>query len=229
MHARHHKIAIVLSTFISEKKTFHSKNQTNCVDSLLEQLVSSAIAPCSPSPSIERLIGAGKKQMIRSLIKLNKTLYIGRLSFNTTLNELKESFPEAKRHSLPKDENGQCRGFGFVEVSDDLAEKYTENPPTILESIVEVRESLSTGKRAVEPSRIVYMGNLPDDITQAKIKELSSAIQSIRILRNERGVFGFADFNSIDECTEFIESNSGLKIDGKQVTLDFGREKFNQQ
>ncbi len=169
--------------------------------------------------------------MIRSLIKLNKSLYIGRLSFNTTLNELKESFPEAKHHSLPKDENGQCRGFGFVEISDDLAENYIENPPTILESIVEVKESLSTGGRAVYPSRFLYMGNLPNDLTQAKakIKELSSTIQSIRILKNDRGVFGFADFNSIDECTEFIESNSGLKIDGKLVTLEFGRGKFGKQ
>ncbi|AEA33588.1 RNA recognition motif domain-containing protein [Hippea maritima] len=56
-----------------------------------------------------------------------KTLYVGNLPYSTTEDELKELFGEYGEVSSTKiitdRETGRSRGFGFVEMSDDDAQK----------------------------------------------------------------------------------------------------------
>jgi len=59
-----------------------------------------------------------------------KRLYVGNLSFNSTENEIRnlfENYGEVRSVQLISDrETGRPRGFGFVEIEDDGAERAVE-------------------------------------------------------------------------------------------------------
>jgi cold-inducible RNA-binding protein len=52
---------------------------------------------------------------------MNKRLYVGNLSYNTTETDLTQAFGPygATSATIPTDYDGRSKGFGFVEVSDD--------------------------------------------------------------------------------------------------------------
>lgn len=56
-----------------------------------------------------------------------KTLYVGNLPWNTTETELVTAFeahaPVVSARIITEQETGRCKGFGFVEVSDEDAER----------------------------------------------------------------------------------------------------------
>ena len=56
---------------------------------------------------------------------MTKTLYVGNLPWGTTEEELSETFGEYKVRScriITDRETGRSRGFGFVEIEEDVAE-----------------------------------------------------------------------------------------------------------
>jgi RNA recognition motif-containing protein len=60
-------------------------------------------------------------------MKLSKKLYVGNLSFQTTEDDLKGLFAQAGEvesvRIITDRDTGRSRGFGFVEMGDDNAEK----------------------------------------------------------------------------------------------------------
>jgi RNA recognition motif-containing protein len=55
---------------------------------------------------------------------MNKRLYVGNLSYNTTEADLTSRFAEfgATGATIPTDHDGRSKGFGFVEVAEDQME-----------------------------------------------------------------------------------------------------------
>ena len=52
---------------------------------------------------------------------MSKRLYVGNLSFNTTEDDLTATFAPygATSATIPTDDSGRSKGFGFVDVNDD--------------------------------------------------------------------------------------------------------------
>ena len=55
---------------------------------------------------------------------MSKRLYVGNLPYSVTEEDLNEMFAAwgAASASIPADESGRSRGFGFVDVNDDQAD-----------------------------------------------------------------------------------------------------------
>eukprot|EP00834_Sanchytrium_tribonematis_P003932 NODE_171_length_14381_cov_0.662512.p9 type:complete len:223 gc:universal NODE_171_length_14381_cov_0.662512:9706-9038(-) len=169
----------------------------------------------------------GIKQMFRPLFQ--KAVFVGKLSFNTTINDLQTIFPNATRVNLPKHQDGTCKGFGFAHFEKDSeADHYIENPPTLFGNQVVVDHSSSTGAFTQPPTDTLYIGNLPENVHSANVKDLFPESKNVRLLKNISGVFGFIEFESVEAAKSALDKNADLQIGEKTVRLNFSRQQRKQ-
>eukprot|EP00835_Amoeboradix_gromovi_P004863 NODE_409_length_9212_cov_0.585537.p7 type:complete len:169 gc:universal NODE_409_length_9212_cov_0.585537:4376-3870(-) len=165
--------------------------------------------------------------MIRNLYQ--KALFVGKIPYSAAIEDLKVAFPNALDIHMPRNITGEGvnRGFAFVTLDDSTAEKFLNSPPSVLGQSIVVKEKLSPN-REVQKSNSIYFGNLPSSINEDALREIAPNALSVKVLSNANGVFGFADFENVQDAEQVMNANSNLTLDGKDIRVQFGREKRQQ-
>ena len=175
-------------------------------------------------------------------------LYIGNLSWNASVDDLKAAFGEfnVTEADVVLDRNtGRSRGFGFVTVAsaEDL-ERAVEamNGHEIDGREVRVSKAQSAGERPERPLRMpgerrqmrrepdnrrVYFGNLSWGMDHLDLQDLCSEFGSVEDSRlitdretgRSRG-FGFVTMSSEAEADEVVAQLNGQDVDGRVLRVN---------
>jgi len=165
----------------------------------------------------------------------NVEIFIRNLPYQVSENEVRDAFSACgniSRVSLPM-QNGKSKGFGFVTfASSEGCKKAVEMDQQI--KIGSRQISISFSKMSsnrgpnpsfiCEPSQTLFLGNLPETISEDDIRDLfipASNPSQIRIARRD-GVFkGFAhvDFESIDDAKKALELHPSLP--GRNLKINY--------
>lgn len=175
---------------------------------------------------------------------LNKKLYVGNISYDTTREDLMEFFSEygsVLDVYVPVDrESGLPRGFAFVTMANDNADKAIENASgTSLQGrTIEVKESLPKGTKAParekrEPTDNIkiYIGNMSFDTEEDTLRSLFEEfgelvdlyIPTDRYSGRPRG-FAFVTMHK-DNVASAIEGCDGLEVDGRILRVNEAQPK----
>lgn len=163
-------------------------------------------------------------------------LYVGNLSWNTSEEGLAEAFGNVGTvvsAEIPKNERGQSRGFGFVEMSSDeeaaaAIEKFNE---TELDGRqVRVNEAGQGGGASTQVNEAkLFVGNLPWSLGEQELTEMFSEVGevvSVRVPLNERGQsrgIAFVEMGSEELAKAAIEKFHEQEISGRNITVNVAR------
>ncbi|XP_053293250.1 nucleolin isoform X2 [Pleuronectes platessa] len=180
-----------------------------------------------------------------------KTLIIGNLSEKTTAETLKSAFEGALTARVAVDkETGASKQFGFVEFESK------ENCKAAKEAMLDCEidgskvtvayanpqgakgeQGTKAGGQPAGPSRGVdlktlIIKNLSVETTAETLKSAVKGAVTARVTVNkETGVskrFGFAEFESEENCKAAKEAMQGCEIDGSKVTVAYAKPKGEQ-
>ena len=133
--------------------------------------------------------------------------------------------------------NGRSRGFGFVTFSkSSAAENARKAPPIeicgkqveVLESMVRGDPALESVQRGPDPRRKVFIGGLPQTLTEKELKAVFERFGEVtfseikRDFSNDRSRgFGFIIFANEKAAQAALDENAGvgIMIEGKQVEV----------
>lgn len=84
-------------------------------------------------------------------------------------------------------------------------------------------------------ARKLYVGGLSFSTTEDQIREefaKSGAVQSVTVIRDRdsdrsRG-FGFVEMSSDSEADEAIKALNGTMLDGRQITVNYAKERIDR-
>ncbi|CAA2973664.1 polyadenylate-binding 7 [Olea europaea subsp. europaea] len=226
----------------------------------------------SANAAIEKLDGStvgGKKMYAGKFVKKSDrslpspeakytNLYIKNLDPGVTEEVLKEKFSEyGKIISLiiSKDENGESRGFGFVNF---------ENPDDARHAVEAMHGSRLVGSQVIYVARAqkkaereqmlhyqfdekrkervlkyqtsnVYVKNIGDDITDDQLREYFSqwgTITSAKLMRDDKGMskgFGFVCFSTPEEAIKAVNTFHGSMFHQKPLYVAIAQRKEERQ
>jgi RNA recognition motif-containing protein len=165
-------------------------------------------------------------------------IFVGGLSWETTLKDLKEyfeKFGEIDDATLKVDAGtGRSRGFGFVtfknaEVVDTVLEQETH---TLHKRTIDPKRAKARGGR--EPIKKVFVGGLDPELPEADIRTHFGAFGKIVELdlpfdkvQNKRRQFCFITFES-EEDVDKVVANAKQTLGGKEVDVKKATPKSEQ-
>ncbi|KAK8138363.1 hypothetical protein PG984_001743 [Apiospora sp. TS-2023a] len=192
-----------------------------------------------------------------SAAKPNNAIYISNMTWDAGENHLREAFSkfgDIQDIMISRDQTGRSRGFGFVTFADkDAAEKAVEECNQSFwhgrRIRVEIRRSNNEGAprgdraaagrpmRKTEPTRALYIGNIPYETSDADLNKLFRDLDNVvdvrvAVDRNTGWPRGFAhaDFADVESATKAHELISQMQLGGRTLRVDFSeiREGQNQ-
>ncbi|KAG7442694.1 uncharacterized protein BT62DRAFT_973347 [Guyanagaster necrorhizus] len=186
-------------------------------------------------------------RLVSSVSRLTDTLYIANLPYNMTDDDVRYelgSFGAIKNVKMGVNSNGIPMGYAHVtfesqECAERLFKSHQEEPFVFgtrqarieLSIPSKARETRESGETKSLPTRTLYVGNLPYNMTEDDIRyELSSFGEILRVQMgmNSRGLaLGFAH-------VEFVEVSQAMSVfkaheeqpfvfGGRQTLMDYGK------
>lgn len=182
--------------------------------------------------------------------KNRPSVWIGNLAFDTSREELERFFngkiPDLKilRIHLPLNDRGKNKGFAHMDL--ETSEQ--------AQSVVALSESDLNGRRLLikdardfggrpdkddlvslsknPPSRILFVGNLSFDTTDAQLKvhfQHCGDITKVRMATFQdsgkcKG-FAFVDFATVEAATEALKDKSCRRLAGRPLRMEFGEDR----
>jgi len=172
----------------------------------------------------------------------DRKMFIGGLSWETTVEELKEYFAkygEVKDAVIKLDPYGRSRGFGFILFADS---------PSVEKVLA--AESHSLKNKKIEPKKIVkaaarervrkiFVGGVATDLAEDDIKEYFKTfgeIEDVELpfdkVKNERRAFCFVTFKDSAACDAASEKNKqelgGRTVDVKKAVPQHIHQRYMQ-
>lgn len=98
------------------------------------------------------------------------------------------------------------------------------------ESIKEEAKRISILKRNISKSNLIFVGNLPETITQENLLEIFGKsvivkeIKTVDLVNNKKKIFAYLEFKSIQEAEIAIKLNN-TKFRDKALIVDFAKSK----
>ena len=187
---------------------------------------------------VQLALPSGDPSLAQRTPDANCKIFVGGLTQECTEQHLADYFSafgsvlscEVKRDY----NNGRSRGFGFVTFHSPQAaeDARSSRPPEICGRQVEVLESMMRGdpgldtvQRGPDPRRKIFVGGLPQSITEEGLADLFSRFGDVlhteikRDFTNERSRgFGFVIFSHQLSAEIALETGS-IEVDGKQVDV----------
>ncbi|KAI5796534.1 hypothetical protein EDC01DRAFT_651647 [Geopyxis carbonaria] len=165
-------------------------------------------------------------------------IYVGNFRYDTTEASLRERFEEfgkieGVRLAADPERDGLSRGYGWIEFESitaaaEAVEKMHSAPfegrPL---SVQYVSHKLNT-VRENPPSSVLFIGNLPFNLTDEDLDELFKDVKGcidVRIAVDKRTGqprgFAHADFKDIESCVAAKTQLTGTQIYGRMIRTDF--------
>uniref|UniRef100_X2AZP4 RRM domain-containing protein n=1 Tax=Capitella teleta TaxID=283909 RepID=X2AZP4_CAPTE len=175
----------------------------------------------------------------------DRKLFVGGLSWETTVKDMREyftQFGEVLDCTLKTDpETGRSRGFGFITfTSTESAEKVIsqESPHMLHGRNIDPKKALARGAR--EPIKKVFVGGLDPDVPETDIRDHFSKygkVEEIDLpfdkIKNQRRQFCFITFDSeaaVDRaCQEQRQLLGTKEVDVKKATPKSEQYGYNQR
>ncbi|RAL09807.1 nucleic acid-binding protein, partial [Aspergillus homomorphus CBS 101889] len=164
------------------------------------------------------------------------TIFIGNLFYDVTAEDLKNQFSKfgtVRRVNLIHDQRGISKGFGYVDYdSVEAAQRaIQEMHLRIFEgrrASVQFAQTQMKQQRDSRPSKSLYIGNLPFEMTDSDLNELFSDIVNVIDVRvaidrrtgQPRG-FCHADFVDLESSRNAMEALSRKMPYGKKLRIDY--------
>ncbi|OKL58428.1 hypothetical protein UA08_06115 [Talaromyces atroroseus] len=176
----------------------------------------------------------------RSNIPPSQTIYVGNLFFDITAEDLKarmEAFGVVEHCVIVHDSRGLSKGFGYVTFEDVEAAKRAVadlNQQIYEGRRILVQFSAAAGRPGIppkrRPTRTLYIGNLPFDLTDREINDLFKSVRNIVEVRvavdrqtgQPRG-FAHADFLDVASAQAAAEILASKAPHGRRLKLDYGQ------
>lgn len=167
-------------------------------------------------------------------------VFVRNLVFDAGESHLEEAFSkfgEVTKVAVARDARGLSRGYGFIWYRDE---------ESVLKAVEEtngsfwhgrriqsqVREKKAGGERAYnkEPTRSLYIGNIPYETTDAELNKLFRDLDGVTDIRVAvdrttgwpRG-FAHADFKTIEQATSAVEKLRDVTIAGRSLRVDYAQ------
>jgi RNA recognition motif-containing protein len=171
---------------------------------------------------------------------MTKRIYVGNLPSHTTERDLTNLFEQAGRvlavRIMTDRDTGRSKGFGFVEMGDEEAEKAIMqlhranlNGQPLSVSEARPRPESSAVRGGVPPARL-FVGNLPYTATGAELKEFFSAVGPVssvmlpveRESGKPRG-FAFVEFPDHTHAREAVHRFHAQPFQGRALVVNEAR------
>ncbi|KAK3933989.1 hypothetical protein QBC46DRAFT_300508 [Diplogelasinospora grovesii] len=177
-------------------------------------------------------------------------IFFRNLPFDATEDQIKELFQgcgEIKDLVLVKDARGLSRGFGFAYFAEQESQQ---------KAIDEFNGSFWHGRRVQvarrtpkperrrgrstitdnEPTRSLYIGNIPYDTTDNELNQLFRGLEGVKGVRIAvdkttgwpRG-FAHCDFIHVEAAIAAMEKLSGAEFGGRVIRVDYALEKYSNR
>jgi len=209
--------------------------------------------PTFSTPSKTQKTAAAQTPSTPSTPGAPTEVYLGKLSFNSTEESIREGFAGfgtiTNVKVLYNKDTGQAKGAAFVQFETNEAAQAaidTYNGQDFEGRYITAEFSKGAagnagtprtqrsfgGQSETEPSRVLFLGGLSYSSTQDSIRsafaDYETNISDIRIPLNEDGEprgFGHIEFDTVETATKALETLNGARIDGRSVRLDYSEEK----
>ncbi len=169
------------------------------------------------------------------------SLFIGRLPYFAKKEQVADLFGSEysiKHINLPLSSmEGQNKGYAFVDFEESsVVEKVIakhQDTPFMMEGM-KLNLDHSNGKKTTqrsqnsEPSSTLYVGNLPNSITDQDLKQVFPTSTSLTIVKDFNGDprgFGFVEFQSTEDCKAALEESSSATIGDCTLKVSFKQSK----
>ncbi|XP_065889936.1 nucleolin-like isoform X2 [Dysidea avara] len=189
-------------------------------------------------------LGQAKNALKANSAATSSTLHVGGVCFAMTEAELLSLFPGSISATLIFDHvTGLKAGYGFVKFSnpEDAEEGLKLNGLVYKGRTIKVDVAkdlqptddgnLKTRKKNIEPSSILYVGNLSyTTIKSDLMKAFDGCIRS-RIVFDETGKskgFGFVEYSSVDEAKAVFDKQEEMVLDGRVLHINYSSRKIKQ-
>ncbi|XP_072294123.1 nucleolin isoform X2 [Eucyclogobius newberryi] len=167
----------------------------------------------------------------------SRTLFVKNLSFNVTIDELKEVFEDSVDVRLPQGTTGGSnRGIAYIEFKSEAeAEKMLEQAQgTEIQGRAIVVDYVGDksqkggrmgGNAAAAACKTLVVNNLAFSATEDTLQSTFEKAVSIRIPQNNGRPKGFAfiEFDTTDDAKEALDSLNNTEIDGRSVRLEYSQ------
>ncbi|XP_065891263.1 nucleolin-like [Dysidea avara] len=164
--------------------------------------------------------------------KPNSTLYVGNLSYNTTVSDLIAAFSGCTSAKIVTySDTGRSKGFGFVAYSTVEEAKQVVDSSDEIEldgHILHIDFSRrdSNSKRGThEPTSMLFVGNLPLTVTESTLAAAFSGCTAVRIITDKRSGrskgCGFVNYPSVEEAKRVFDNPDDFTIDGNNLFINF--------
>jgi len=239
------KVDVPLSRETGKCRGFAFVAMTNSDDheAAIEQLNMSEIAGRTiyVSESLPKDQVAERKKKFQGRKKRDEgaKIYVGNLNFDTTAEDLKaafEEFGDVMDCFLPVDYDGNARGFGFIQMSDEDSLKAIEGMNGVVFDgrTLNVNKSLPKGQRpaAAAPKETkLYVGNLSWGTEEGALRELFGEYGSVidcyiptdRETGQHRG-FAFVTMGP-DDALRAADETDGYELDGRILRVNEAQPK----
>ncbi|KAG8199312.1 hypothetical protein JTE90_011779 [Oedothorax gibbosus] len=162
-----------------------------------------------------------------------RSLYIGKLPDGVTEQDLKDLSEDIIEIYFPQKTHGGNNRFAFIRFSDEatadsnltvLQTKTIKDQPLTVDYCGSKSTFNKDARKEDRNARKLYVGNLPEDVTESDFKSLSEDIVEIFISQGPKK-YAFLTFDSKEKA----ESNYGIlkdqKIRGQQIYVDHNSSK----
>nr|XP_006812254.1 PREDICTED: nucleolin-like isoform X6 [Saccoglossus kowalevskii] len=181
-----------------------------------------------------------------------KTLFVKGLNYETTVETLEGAFEGCTSARIASDPDGNSRGFGFVEFSDEASvdAALKENQGMELEGRELILDFIGKksqrnrggggggdrrggrdggrGRRSSGPSKTIFVKGLNYDTTVDTLLDtlggVDARIPTDRESGRPKGI-GYVDFESTEAAQKALNSHQNEDIDGRCVILDFAEDR----
>ncbi|KAJ5817185.1 hypothetical protein N7447_009418 [Penicillium robsamsonii] len=168
------------------------------------------------------------------------TLYIGNLFFDVTAEDLRKQFEKygaVENALIVHDARGLSKGFGYVTFStiEEATEAITQQHGGIMEGrevVVQFSNSTYRSMAESKPSKTLYIGNVPYELTDQDLQDLFDDIPGVTDVRipvdRRTGLprgFGHIDFKDQASATHAKEVLSRKAPYGRKLTVSFAKRK----
>ncbi|KAJ5520856.1 hypothetical protein N7463_001309 [Penicillium fimorum] len=168
------------------------------------------------------------------------TLYVGNLFFDVTAEDLRKQFEKygaVENALIVHDARGLSKGFGYVTFStiEEATEAITQQHGGIMEGrevVVQFSNSTYRSMAESKPSKTLYIGNVPYELTDQDLQDLFDDIPGVTDVRipvdRRTGLprgFGHIDFNDQASASHAKEVLSRKAPYGRKLTVSFAKRK----
>ncbi|OGE51031.1 hypothetical protein PENARI_c015G03127 [Penicillium arizonense] len=169
------------------------------------------------------------------------TVYVGNLFFDVTAEDLRQQFEQfgvVENAVIVHDSRGLSKGFGYVTYSttEEAGKAIMEADASVIEGrevTVQYANTVYRAKSEEAPSKCLYIGNIPYELTDLDLQALFEDIQGVEDIRipvdRRTGLpRGFAHIDFLDQwsATDGKEKLSRRAPYGRKLRVSYARRKI---